>query len=182
MDPALNTTRFRLARILLVLSVLAAGLVWFLPFDALGPNGWEIDPAPTRGAWPNLCACVTELFEMIPCNLIARNFNLICGAAASILALTMLAAPICIELLTRASLLKWLWLCADAGIVVGLAAGWDDGKYRYFITGIPPYVHDVHTHFLIGFWVACAAALLHFAGLILIPSIRPARSDHKIPA
>jgi hypothetical protein len=60
----------------------------------------------------------------------------------------------------------------DLGLVVGLSIGWQMGREFYFVSLTVEYNPDVYARSSPGFYLACLATLLHFAGLLLIPSAR----------
>ena len=164
MDSISSTKRLRTARALLTLAVLVAALASFFPRNTLK---WGSYKYPSVSASALLHASIVGIFP--DANPSFYEFKLACIATTSLIALALVAAPFAVSLLSKAPLLKWLWILVDLGLVVGLSIGWQIGREFYFISLTVEYNPDVYARSSPGFYLACLTALLHFTGLLLIP-------------
>jgi hypothetical protein len=167
MDSTSYTKRLRTARALLTLAVLVAALAWFLPRSTIR---WGSSKHPSVSASALLHASIVGIFP--DANPSFYEFKAACIAMTSLIVLTLAAAPFAVSLLSKAPLLKWLWMLVNLGLVVGLSIGWHIGREFYFISLTVELNPVIYARYSPGFYLAFLAALLHFTGLLRIPSAK----------
>jgi len=155
-----------------MLAIPAAILAWFLDWEMVTAT-WPSLPMIPRSTQMVFRAAVFGIIpenyhRAVPIELIALRYSVLLFFVA-----TAVTAPLLVSWLSRATLLRWLWMLVDSGVMAGLTVGYRKVSDYFFITGwtVEP-LPELHVYFLPGFYLACLAALLHFAGLLLIPSAR----------
>ena len=171
MDAITYKKRLQLARLLLVLAIPAAIFAWFLDWEMVSAKWLSLQMIPRSTRMVLRAAVygiVPDNYRLVPIELVALQYFV-----SLLIVVTIVAPSFLANWLARASLLKWLWILVDSGGVVGLTVSYLKVSDYFFVTGwtVEP-TPELHLGFLPGFYLACLAALLHFVGLLLIPSAR----------
>ncbi|OYV05228.1 MAG: hypothetical protein CFE26_12695 [Verrucomicrobiales bacterium VVV1] len=172
MDASTYKKRMRLAKLLLTGSVFAMILSLVFPWDRLEFISY-------RGSASNVTETRSTSLVVMAASLgISHNFwglshfrYPIARVALVLIATTFLFAPIYTSWLSRMTPLKASWITLDYFLLAAFIGGWFGAEKHYISLFDFEQTHR-HLHFLAGLYFAILAVLLHFAGLLLIPSAR----------
>lgn len=164
--------RIRMAKLLLTGAVLAAIASLCFPWDRLESIFYGLAVSNVTEDRSTLLVVMASSLGICP-----RIWGLagfvypVARLALVLLASSFLFAPFHISCISRMTLLKVFWIMLDFFLLAAFIGG-RFGASKHYLE-----FHNLerlyrHLHFLPGFYLAILAALLHFAGLLLIPSSR----------
>jgi hypothetical protein len=172
MDASTYKKRMRLAKLLLTGSVFAVILSLLFPWDRLEFISY-------RGSASNVTEKrSTALVVMVASLGISHNFwglshfrYPVARVALVLIATTFLFAPIYACWISRMTFMRAFWITLDYFLLAAFIGGWFEAKKHYFVLFDFEQTHR-HLHYLSGVYFAILAVLLHFAGMLLIPSAK----------